>query len=320
MIDPAAVPENPIEPEQEQPPSPPSPTELRTQAREERRHHFSFGTLQTIKSLLIAIVLALIIRATIVSAFIIPSGSMKDTLLVGDVIVVNRFVYRFTPPQRGDLVIFRQPQGFDRYRVGDWLSETWLSFACDTPIKHQDLVKRVIGLPGDVVRISVGKIYISTADGKAYRLGEPYLPEPFYDNWGPKKVPPGEYLVLGDNRNHSSDGRWFGFIPEGLMMGKALCVALSIAPDTCRDNNLFDNRCDSIVVPLPNGDLSCYKPELPGGNGKYWVCPQQCIAGRGIAYRDWWDKHAGPIWERIRWSRIGKILISEDEPALESYP
>lgn len=273
-----------------------------------------------LKSLLFAIVLALIIRATIVSAFIIPSGSMKDTLLVGDVIVVNRFVYRFTPPQRGDLVVFRQPQGYDRYLVGDWLSETWLSFCCDSPIRHQDLVKRVIGLPGEVVQISAGRVYITTADGKASRLDEPYLPEPFYDNWGPKKVPQGEYLVLGDNRNHSSDGRWFGFIPQELMTGRALFVALSIAPDTCRDNNLFDSRCDSIVVPLPNNDLAGYKPELPGGNGKYWVCPSGCIAGRGQAYRDWWDKHAGPVWERIRWSRIGKILLSEGEPSLESYP
>lgn len=320
MIDPTEAPDSSIEPELEQPPSPPSPVEARINSREERRHQLAFSTLQTIKSLIIAIVLALIIRATIVSAFIIPSGSMKDTLLVGDVIVVNRFVYRFTEPQRGDLVVFRQPQGFDRYMVGDWISETWLSFACDSRIRHQDLVKRVIGLPGDVVQISQGRVYVTTSDGNAYRLGESYLPEPFYDNWGPKKVPDGQYLVLGDNRNHSSDGRWFGFIPLGLISGKALCVALSIAPDTCRDNNLFDSRCADNVVPLPNNDLAGYKPELPGGNGKYWVCPTGCIAGGGQAYRDWFDKHAGPIWERVRWSRIGKILITEGEPTLEDYP
>jgi signal peptidase I len=320
MIDPAEAPENPIEPELEQPSSPPLPVEVRIKSREERRHRLAFSTLQMLKSLLFAIVLALIIRATIVSAFIIPSGSMKDTLLVGDVIVVNRFVYRFTPPQRGDLVVFRQPQGFDRYLVGNWLSETWLSFTCDSPIRHQDLVKRVIGLPGDVVSIAQGRVYITSGEGNSYHLGEPYLPEPFYDNWGPKKVPEGQYLVLGDNRNHSSDGRWFGFIPQELISGRALFVALSITPDTCRDNNLFDSRCDSIVVPLPNNDLAGYKPELPGGNGKYWVCPSECIAGGGQAYRDWYDKHAGPVWERIRWSRIGKILISEGEPTLESYP
>ena len=154
-----------------------------------------------VEALLIAVALALFIRAFVVQAYKIPSGSMEPTLLIGDHVLVSKFWYGvkipFTDwvlfqriPKRGDIIVFKPPRCTPHTQGGD------------------DYIKRVIGLPGDVVYIKGGRIFVN---GKA----RPYLDGPHFRNLlsdaGPFKVPPGKLLVMGDNRDGSLDGRvWAG--------------------------------------------------------------------------------------------------------------
>ncbi|MCX7920117.1 MAG: signal peptidase I [bacterium] len=144
----------------------------------------------------VAFVVALIVQTYVVKPFKIPSGSMENTLQVGDMIFVNRFDYLFKQPQRGDVVVFKYPEN-----------------------PKQDFVKRLIGLSGDTVTISAGKIIINGSE-----LIEPYVKEPSFDNYGPVVVPSNSLLMLGDNRNNSRDSRYWGFLPESMIKGKAFLI------------------------------------------------------------------------------------------------
>ncbi len=154
-----------------------------------------------IESLVIALVLALIIRAFVVQAFKIPSSSMIPTLVVGDRVLVNKFLYKFKEPQRGDILVFKYP---------------------DDPKK--DFIKRLIAKGGDTVEIRSGNIYIN---GK--KVEEPFtIRKIHYFNNSPYatvgkevKVPEGSYYVLGDNSSSSKDSRYWGFVPRKNIVGKA---------------------------------------------------------------------------------------------------
>jgi signal peptidase I len=154
----------------------------------------------------VALVLAFAVRTFAVQLFYIPSGSMLPTLQVGDRIVVDKLAYRFEPIRRGDVVVFSRPPL--------------------EPADYQDLVKRVIGLPGDTLSLVAGKVYV---DGRP--LKEPWLPEPpppttpssgtaSFGLAHPFTVPAGEYFVMGDDRTDSEDSRYFGPIPGDLVVGK----------------------------------------------------------------------------------------------------
>ena len=161
-----------------------------------------------------ALVIALLIKTFLFQAFYIPSQSMYPTLKQGDRILVNKLSYRVHDVNRGDIVVFETPEGED-----------------DNGIK--DLVKRVIGLPGEQVETQNGDVYI---DGR--KLDEPYLEdgvETCKANTGPPdcdsfitegegyvdgKIPPGHVLVMGDNREASKDGRFFGPIEESSIVGR----------------------------------------------------------------------------------------------------
>jgi signal peptidase I len=172
--------------------------------------------------LLIAFVLALLIKSFLVQAFYIPSESMVPTLKVGDRVLVNKLVYRFHEPRRGDIIVFEdpnpppQPHRNPVDAFWHWLTEG-LGFA-QSPEK--DFIKRVIALPGETIEIRTGgAVYI---DGKLLR--EPYLdglpvdPRPF----PPYTVKPGELFVMGDNRPDSNDSRFgLGGIPIDKVIGKA---------------------------------------------------------------------------------------------------
>lgn len=208
------------------------------------------------ETVVVALGLALLIRAFIVQAFFIPSSSMEDTLLIDDHILVNKFIYRFGDPQRQDIVVFEFP--------GESVAG-----------EHKDYIKRVIGRPGDTVLVQGGLVYINGEP-----LGEPYaihrgglLPLGRGD-FGPVRVPrPGEelnlaqlngdeqklvqalyrrqgrelrwaagqcfldgspvtsavidgeyYFVMGDNRENSADSRVWGFLPRGHILGRAFCI------------------------------------------------------------------------------------------------
>jgi len=159
-----------------------------------------------IEPFIIALILALIIRMYFVQAFKIPTGSMRDTLLEGDRILVNKLIYRFKSPDRGDVVVFKYPEDPKR-----------------------DFIKRLVAIGGETVEIKDGDVYIDGAlltDPAIIRQNYYYNREDWeYGRSGLKiTVPPGSYFVLGDNSAHSSDSRNWGFVDEDKMVGEAFCI------------------------------------------------------------------------------------------------
>ncbi len=151
--------------------------------------------------LALAAAAAVLLRAFVVQAFWIPSGSMEPTLKINDRIIVDKLSYHLHPVHRGDIVVFRRPPA---------------DSAGGPQIK--DLVKRVVGLPGETISAHGGNVYIN---GKI--LKEPYLPRGTHTYGIPKQViPKGEYFVMGDNRSDSYDSRRFGPIPGSLIIGRVM--------------------------------------------------------------------------------------------------
>ena len=173
------------------------------------------------ESIVIAVILALFVRTWIVQAFKIPTGSMENNLLIGDHLLVNKFIFGPTATsigrtllpvrdiRRGDVIVFKYPDEPDR-----------------------DFIKRVIGLPGETLELRAKKVYI---DGQP--LDEPYVHvlEPASDSqettsfdvrerYGPVRVPDGQYFVMGDNRDNSQDSRYWGFLPRNYVKGRALMI------------------------------------------------------------------------------------------------
>ena len=158
---------------------------------------------ENIESLIWAVALALFIRTFIVAPFKIPSGSMRMTLIEGDRILVNKFVYRFQPPHRGDIVVFRFPD--DRKR---------------------SFIKRLIATGGETVELKDGKIFINGGplDDDRFRKTYYYNRGEFGEEHHIITVPPDSYFVLGDNSAASLDSRFWGFVPKRLMIGKAMVI------------------------------------------------------------------------------------------------
>ena len=172
--------------------------------------------------ILIAFVLALLIKTFLVQAFYIPSRSMVPTLRVGDRVLVNKLVYDFGEIQRGEIIVFRNPnlqepdQGFLE-DVWSWVTEG-LGFSSDPT---RDFIKRVIGLPGETIEVRNGRVFV---DGR--RLREPYVSRmPDRSDYPAHTVPAGHVFVMGDNRPNSQDSRSaLGFIPEEKIVGKAFVL------------------------------------------------------------------------------------------------
>ncbi|MBD3216830.1 MAG: signal peptidase I [candidate division Zixibacteria bacterium] len=201
-------------------------------------------TLEYIKSFLIALLLALLIKATVIEAYKIPTPSMEKTLLAGDFILGNKFIYgikipftdirlpAFREPQRGDIVIFRPPHS-----------------------PNENYVKRLIGMPGDTLKITRKRVYINgelyddtafTQNTSDYMIPrdnvvgqDPYIDaqrrygvtndghrtwRPFRDNSYPIVVPEGKYFMMGDNRDNSLDSRMWGFVDREQILGQALII------------------------------------------------------------------------------------------------
>ncbi len=172
------------------------------------------------EAIVIAILLALLIRTLVVQAFTIPSGSMMDTLLVGDYILVNKFLYGpeipfadwrmpgLRQPHRGDIIVFKYPQD-----------------------ERRDFIKRIVGTPGDEVLIRGHDVFVN-----GRQLVEPYVrqgPAPLPHPGGycgyaygcePTRVPPDSYFVMGDNRDNSQDSRYWGFVKRDKIKGKAFLI------------------------------------------------------------------------------------------------
>jgi len=176
------------------------------------------GLRENIEAVIVAIVLALFIRTFVVQAFKIPSGSMKPTLLVGDHILVSKFIYGIKipywdktiipvkKPKRGDIVVFKFPED-----------------------PSKDFIKRVVGIGGDVVKIRNKKVFVNDKPLKnshGVNLDKSVIPASIQprDNFGPVTVPSDSLFVMGDNRDHSYDSRFWGFVDLSALKGKAFII------------------------------------------------------------------------------------------------
>ncbi len=205
-----------------------------------------------VETVIFIVVVVSIIRVFFVQAFNIPSGSMKPTLLVGDFILVNKFVYgswdigipfsnvtffhynnRMAKPDRGDIIVFKYPEN-----------------------PKIDFIKRIVALPGDKVEVrndivyingkplkreyigefeeygtNIAKMYKETtirSDGKTYSYTVMEIDDGEGKDFGPVTVPDGHYFVMGDNRDNSRDSRFWGFVPEDYIIGQAFVIYFSI--------------------------------------------------------------------------------------------
>ena len=177
--------------------------------------------------LLVSLAIAILIKTFLIQAFYIPSISMEPTLNKGDRILVCRICLHLSDVQRGDIVVFSNPHPgpeVDRGVVGSALHWLGQGLGVAQP-ENKDYVKRVVGLPGDVVELNNGQLFVN-----GEKVDEPYLnseveTEPF----GPVTVPDGMLFVLGDNRAHSGDSRFpppsgLGYVPEDTLIGKAFVI------------------------------------------------------------------------------------------------
>jgi signal peptidase I len=207
-----------------------------------------------ITELIVIVMIVLLIRTFVAQAYNIPSGSMKPTLLVGDFILVNKLVYRFSEPQRGDIVVFKYP--------------------IDPNI---DFIKRIVALPGEEVEVRNNQVFINGKPLPLIEVGrgeengvrkviyEEVLPEgikhkvQFYEDFpfsrrdfGPVVVPPNHYFVMGDNRDNSEDSRYWGFLPRENIVGKAFVIYFSgdVPPLQTTDVSIFTGIKQLILAIL----------------------------------------------------------------------
>ena len=173
------------------------------------------------EALIVAVVLALIIRTFLFQAFKIPSGSMLDTLLIGDHLLVNKFIYgtrlpfseqrylKLRDPERGDVIVFEFPEDEGK-----------------SYFNRRDFIKRVIGLPGDMIEIKAKQVFVN---GQPFKVPQevhkdaemiPAVASP-RDFVGPIRVPENSYFVMGDNRDYSFDSRFWGFVNKSKIKGLA---------------------------------------------------------------------------------------------------
>jgi signal peptidase I len=157
---------------------------------------------ENLQILVIALVLAVLIRIFVAEPRYIPSDSMEPTLLIGDRLVVEKVSYWLHPPQAGDIVVFQPPLQFQEK----------FGFLPD-----KAFIKRIIGTPGDVIQVQNGIVYLNQQP-----LQESYIAEPPAYQMPAVRVPAGQFFVMGDNRNNSNDSHVWGFLPQQNMIGRAI--------------------------------------------------------------------------------------------------
>lgn len=204
-----------------------------------------------LEALIIAAIFLQFANTFVVQTYYIPSGSMEKTLLIGDHLFVNRFIYGPAPTalerqllplrsvRRGDIVVFRSKENPAR----------------------TDVVKRCVGVPGDVIRVVDKKLFINgkAVDDSAYAIHDPpagnpeHIPPDYYlrqlatrDYFGPFPVPPDSYFCMGDNRDNSWDSRFWGELPGSYLLGRAFLIYWS------RDGETSDGSWQGFGAPLAN--------------------------------------------------------------------
>lgn len=152
------------------------------------------GLWETIQIMLIAVILALLVRTFIVERFVVVGYSMEPTLVNGENLLVNKLAYRFGQPQDGQIIVFHPP----------------------LPV-NQDFIKRVIATPGQTVSMRNGVVYVNNK-----KVPEPYIKYLGNASFPPVTVTANHVFVLGDNRPHSEDSRYFGLVPDSSIKGEAV--------------------------------------------------------------------------------------------------
>lgn len=211
-----------------------------------------------LKEIILVVIVVLFIRAFLLQAYNIPSGSMKPTLLVGDFILVNKLVYRLSEPRRGDIVVFEWPLN---------------------PQIH--FIKRIVGMPGDILEIKEGRVFINGREvatrfereerengvikliyeetlpsGVKHKIAlyqSPLLPR---KDIPPIRIPEGHYFVMGDNRDNSEDSRYWGLLPRENIVGKAFVIYFSGDIPPLETTNV------SLLTGLRQLFLALLKPRL----------------------------------------------------------
>lgn len=166
---------------------------------------------EDIKTYFISLAIALLIRFTIVEPRFIPSLSMYPTFDVGDQLAVEKVTKQIKPLYRNEVVVFNPPQMFR-----DIVEQ---QYGGDSSKSKEALIKRVVAIAGDKVEVKFGKLFVNNEPQE-----EPFTAESALYTFGPVVVPPGNVLVLGDNRNHSLDGHIWGFLPQENVIGRAVFV------------------------------------------------------------------------------------------------
>jgi signal peptidase I len=163
---------------------------------------------EALKTIGLSLVLALGIRHFVAEARYIPSESMVPTLEVNDRLIVEKISYLFNPPQRGDIIVFMPPEAAGQACLGLTSPGGQIKDA---------FIKRVVGLPGEEVAVNNGEVYVN-----GQPIQETYISAPPNYQWGPEVIAADSYLVLGDNRNNSCDGHFWGAVPRENIIGRAV--------------------------------------------------------------------------------------------------
>ena len=188
---------------------------------------------EVVVTIIAALVLAYVVQGFLVKPYRIPSGSMENTLHCSDRVLVDRVSYHLGEPKRLDVVVFHPPAGVDENgrpdptQIADGNSQAGRDRSGNRVLTKADVnyIKRIVGMPGDRVEVHS---HHAVVNGK--KIDEPYLhPLPrdqvtSESEYGPVTVPKGTYLMLGDHRDNSADGRFFGFVPREFVIGKAFFV------------------------------------------------------------------------------------------------
>ena len=254
----------------------------RTPPRKEKK---KAGPVQrTIRDVVIIVVAYVFIRLWVVEANVIPSGSMEDTLLVGDYVLAEKVTYHFRDPRPGEVVTFITYAPLpDVLTFRDMNAREAVRFFLRNILGEARtgprlLIKRVVGTPGDVLELK-GKVL--------YRNGKPieelYLKTDAGNDWGPYVVPPGRFFMMGDNRHDSRDSRVIGPVPRKYITAKAEIIYFSLTPVKCARNGAPIARV----------------------NGR-WIC-----LAEGKEARVGWDFAPTSRWRfdrRIRWNRMGELV------------
>jgi signal peptidase I len=232
---------------------------------------------RTIRDIIIIVVAFVVIRLWVVEANVIPSGSDKDTLLVGDYILAEKVMYHFRDPRPGEIITFIFP--YRDMTPGQAVRFFLRNILGESRTGPRLLIKRVVGCPGDTLQIKDGVLHRNDE-----AVDEPFVKTDAGGDWGPYTVPPDRYFVMGDNRYDSADSRFIGPVPRKYVTAKAEVIYFSLTPTTCPKHGTPIARVDDD-----------------------WRCN-----GGGEEMRLGWDFEPVSPWRfdrRIRWSRMGKLVL-----------